>query len=91
MTDKTNPDGAAEREELLDELEENHERARREAADSDIERRAREAKPEGKKEPERKHHDEENPPHTTTGRVTSPKFGSAGSGGAEYEGNLKKN
>ena len=25
------------------------------------------------------------PPHTTTGGITSPKFGSAGSGGAEYE------
>ncbi|MHB1311779.1 MAG: hypothetical protein ACYC3L_07155 [Gemmatimonadaceae bacterium] len=29
-----------------------------------------------------------NPPHTTTGWVTSPKFGSAGSGGAEFEGQL---
>lgn len=27
----------------------------------------------------------QNPPHTTTGKVTSPKFGSAGSGGAELE------
>ena len=26
-----------------------------------------------------------NPPHTTTGKITSPKFGSAGSGGAELE------
>lgn len=26
-----------------------------------------------------------NPPHTTTGKFTSPKFGSAGSGGAELE------
>lgn len=26
-----------------------------------------------------------NPPWTTTGKVTSPKFGAAGSGGAEYE------
>ena len=25
------------------------------------------------------------PPHTTTGKVTAPKFGSAGSGGAELE------
>ena len=25
------------------------------------------------------------PPHTTQGGITSPKFGSAGSGGAEYE------
>jgi len=31
-----------------------------------------------------------NPPRTTTGWVTSPKFGSAGSGGAEYEGKLDK-
>ena len=28
---------------------------------------------------------EANPPHTTTGKVTAPKFGSAGSGGLEYE------
>ena len=28
---------------------------------------------------------EHEPPHTTTGKVTSPKFGSAGSGGAELE------
>jgi hypothetical protein len=26
-----------------------------------------------------------NPPHTTRGNVTAPKFGSAGSGGAELE------
>ncbi|HEY3133877.1 MAG TPA: hypothetical protein VGJ47_04540 [Gemmatimonadaceae bacterium] len=26
-----------------------------------------------------------NPPHTTKGKFTSPKFGSAGSGGAELE------
>jgi hypothetical protein len=26
-----------------------------------------------------------NPPRTTTGNITSPKFGSAGSGGAELE------
>lgn len=26
-----------------------------------------------------------NPPNTTEGGVTAPKFGSAGSGGAEYE------
>ena len=26
-----------------------------------------------------------NPPRTTTGKVTAPKFGSAGSGGAELE------
>lgn len=31
-----------------------------------------------------------NPPHTTTGKITAPKFGSAGSGGLEYEGPLKK-
>ena len=28
---------------------------------------------------------EPNPPHTTTGRVTAPKFGSATSGGGELE------
>ena len=34
---------------------------------------------------------EVNAPHTTTGKVTSPKFGSAGSGGAEFEGPMRKN
>ena len=29
--------------------------------------------------------DLQEPPHTTTGKMTSPKFGSAGSGGAELE------
>jgi hypothetical protein len=85
MADETNRDGAAERDELLDELEENHERARREAAGNPetVERRDREAKSANP--------DEKNPPRTTTGPVTSPKFGSAGSGGAELEGPLKKN
>lgn len=85
MTDHRNRDGAEEREELLDELEENHERARREAAGNpdSVERRDREAKT-----PNR---EEKNPPHTTTGSITSPKFGSAGSGGAEFEGPMEKN
>ncbi len=85
MADQTNRDGEAEREELLEELEENHERARREAAGNPetVERRDPDTK-----EIER---DEKNPPHTTTGPITSPKFGSAGSGGAEFEGPLKKN
>ncbi len=30
-------------------------------------------------------HDEPNPPHTTRGGITAPKFGAAGSGGAELE------
>ena len=68
MTDDTNRDGAAEREELLDELEENHERARREVA-----------------------RDEKSPPREAAGSAISPKFGSAGSGGAEHEGDLEKN
>ena len=32
-----------------------------------------------------------NPPHTDTGRFSAPKFGSAGRGGAEYEGPFRKN
>ena len=85
MTDDRNLDGAAEREELLDELEENHERARREAAGhpETVEKRDRDANTTG--------HDEKNPPRTTTGKVSAPKFGSAGSGGAELEGPLPKN
>lgn len=34
---------------------------------------------------ELKPRDEPNPPRTTTGKFTAPKFGSAGSGGAELE------
>ena len=85
MTDDRNLDGAAEREELLDELEENHERARREAAGhpETVEKRDRDETT--------RREDEKNPPHTTTGKVTAPKFGSAGSGGAEFEGPLPKN
>ena len=33
---------------------------------------------------------EVNPPHTTKHGITSPKFGSAGSGGAEYEGGFPR-
>jgi hypothetical protein len=85
MTDERNLDGAAEREELLDELEENHERARREAAGhpETVEKRDRVEKT-GRE-------DEKKPPHRTTGKITAPKFGSAGSGGAELEGPLPKN
>ena len=32
-----------------------------------------------------------NPPRTTTGKLTAPKFGSAGSGGAEFEPGPEKN
>ncbi len=32
-----------------------------------------------------------NPPRTTTGWLTSPKFGSAGSGGAEFEPGIDVN
>lgn len=38
----------------------------------------------GSKEGREKHADQ-NPPRTTTGKMTSPKFGSAGGGGAELE------
>jgi hypothetical protein len=34
--------------------------------------------------------EEPNPPHTTTGIFTAPKFGAAGSGGLEIEPGLKK-
>ena len=61
------------------------ERARREAAGhpETVEKRDRDVKKSGEHE--------KNPSHTTTGKVTSPKFGSAGSGGAEFEGPLPKN
>jgi hypothetical protein len=32
-----------------------------------------------------------NPPHTTTGKITVPKFGSATSGGGEIEPGIEKN
>jgi len=35
--------------------------------------------------------DDVNPPRTTTGPLTAPKFGSAGSGGAEIEPGIKRN
>lgn len=34
---------------------------------------------------------ETNPPRTTTGKMTSPKFGSATSGGGEFEPGPEKN
>jgi len=45
------------------------------------------------RQPRHRDEDEPNPPHTTTGKLTAPKFGSAGSGGAELEPapGLKKN
>lgn len=42
------------------------------------------AKGHGSKQGGEKHADQ-NPPRTTTGKMTSPKFGSAGGGGAELE------
>ena len=96
MTDRTDREGAQEREELLEELEENHERSKREAANPErVEPRERDAKTERETKKARGKHDadrdEANPPHTTTGFVTAPKFGSAGSGGAELEPGPKKN
>ena len=38
-----------------------------------------------RKKPRREIAEEEEPEFTTSGRMTSPKFGAAGSGGAEYE------
>jgi hypothetical protein len=43
---------------------------------------ARAADPDSREDP--------NPPHTTTGIFTAPKFGSAGSGGLEIEPGLEK-
>jgi hypothetical protein len=96
MTDRIDRDGAQEREELLEELEENHERSKREAANPESgEPRERDAKTGRETKKDREEHDavrdEANPPRTTTGFVTAPKFGSAGSGGAELEPGPKKN
>jgi len=43
-----------------------------------------------KPEPADQDEDAPNPPRTTTRKITSPKFGSAGSGGAEIEPGLKR-
>lgn len=45
--------------------------------DQDDEEERKKARRDGNAEP--------NPPRTTTGKFTAPKFGSAGSGGAELE------
>lgn len=55
-------------------------RAGREHERSEGERVPREGDAQKAKRP-----NEPNPPHTTKHGITSPKFGSAGSGGAEYE------
>lgn len=92
MSHHKQPDGSEEREELLDELAENHERSRREAAGTPgaVEREA--VKKEKKSADKRSaDEDEANPPRTTTGFMSAPKFGSAGSGGAELEPGPKKN
>ena len=54
-----------------------HDRAKREDDVAADEASEEETQREGTKAP--------NPPRTTTGKVTAPKFGSAGSGGAELE------
>jgi hypothetical protein len=46
-------------------------------------RRTQAASPREERNP--REQEDRNPPHTTTGPITSPKFGSAGSGGLEYE------
>lgn len=57
------------------------------APDSADAKRADSSTPEGGEA--REIHKQPNPPHTTTGRnFTAPKFGSAGSGGLEYEPGL---
>lgn len=75
--------------------DEERERAEDLGLDPHGDRRASEATPAAPKDrtaqPVRPASSEEaNPPHTTTGKITAPKFGSAGSGGLEYEGPLKK-
>lgn len=51
------------------------------------------AQPDDRSEPENKPKAKkplQDPPRTTTGKFTAPKFGSAGSGGAELEPGPKK-
>lgn len=90
MSHHKQPDGSEERKELLDELEENHEQSRKDAAGKPVDRDAekKDKKAADKRPPDA---DEANPPRTTTGFMTAPKFGSAGSGGAELEPGPKKN
>ena len=51
-------------------------------AERDVERKRREAEEKARKAKDRLH---PNPPYTTKHGITAPKFGSAGSGGAENE------
>ena len=53
--------------------------------------RERDAEETGAGEDRERANEAPNPPHTTTGKITSPKFGSAGSGGAELEPGPKRN
>ena len=63
----------------------------REPGESDeLDDRAREERERRRRE-EEKSADRPNPPHTTTGKVTSPKFGSATSGGGELDPGYPKN
>jgi hypothetical protein len=50
-----------------------------------LEEREEHDKHEGHEERHDRFDREHEPPRTTTGKVTAPKFGSAGSGGAELE------
>jgi hypothetical protein len=52
------------------------------------EQEVKEKKPASKDDPTSR--EEPNPPHTTTGIFTAPKFGAAGSGGLEIEPGLEK-
>jgi hypothetical protein len=55
---------------------------RQRSDDSKEKQSARPVDPDSREEP--------NPPHTTTGIFTAPKFGAAGSGGLEIEPGLEK-
>lgn len=66
--------------------------AERIAADRANEDRAdRERRPTTDEESADEDEDRPNPPRTTTGPITAPKFGSAGSGGAELDPGYPKN
>jgi hypothetical protein len=62
--------------------DESRRRADTDADESEIERERREAEEKARRAADKLH---PNPPYTTKHGITAPKFGSAGSGGAENE------
>jgi hypothetical protein len=73
------------RDERKDEREEERRAEREREQEQELERNRDDELHAGERAEERNRDWRSNPPRTTTGRMTSPKFGSATSGGGEFE------